>query len=137
MTEITDPDFGGVTNPGQPVLAFATDSAQGLAMVIDLARQGVTVSRSEAGFSAGGINYPTGTALVDGTDPDLPAANIAQLSEDRQVPVQGLAAYPTNRKQIVAPKIALFTGGAAVPTNPIQPGAGSGTAVLRPRPPIA
>jgi len=126
MTEINDPNYGGVTNPSSPVLAFATDSAQGLAMVVDLARQGVTVSRSETSFSAGGINYPTGTALVDGTDPDLPAANIAQMSQDRQVPVQGLASYPVSHKQLVAPKIGLYTGAATVPTNPLQPGAGNG-----------
>ena len=39
--------------PRPAVLAFATDSAQGLAMVIDLAGQGVTVSRSEDAFERG------------------------------------------------------------------------------------
>jgi hypothetical protein len=125
MTEITTADLtGGVTNPGAPVLAFATDSAQGLAMVIDLARQGVTVSRSEAAFDAGGVHYPTGTALVDAST--LGAVDIAATSNDRKVPVQGLASYPVSRKQLATPKIGLFTAATTVPSNPLQKGAGTG-----------
>ena len=67
MTEITEADYGGVTDGTKPVLAFPTDSAQGIAMLIEVLAQGATVSRSETAFTAGGKSFPTGTALVDGS----------------------------------------------------------------------
>jgi hypothetical protein len=124
MTEIDAANYGGVTNGAKPVLAFATDSAQGTAMLVDLLRRGATVSRSDAAFDAGGVHFPTGTALVDSTT--IGSATIAEISQDRQVPVTGLDDYPTARHDLVEPKIGLYTGSTAVPTNPLQPGAGTG-----------
>jgi hypothetical protein len=95
-----------------------------MAMVVDLATKGVTVSRSETAFDNGGIHYPTGTAFVDAST--LGSVDIASLSNTRQVPVVGLDSYPVSRKQLVTPKIGLYTGATTVPTNPLQPGAGSG-----------
>ena len=124
MTEITSFNPGGVTDGSKPVLAFPTDSAAGLGMVVDLARQGVTVSRSDTAFDSGGIHYPTGTALVDQTT--LGSVDINAISLDRKVPVHGLDAYPTARHQLPTTKIGLYTGSTSVPTNPLQPGVGTG-----------
>ena len=52
MTEITDPNFGTVTNTGSPFYAFDTDSAQGLAMAMELLDKNVQVSRAAAGFTS-------------------------------------------------------------------------------------
>jgi hypothetical protein len=124
MTEITSFNPGGVTDGSKPVLAFPTDSAAGLGMVVDLSSQGVTVSRSDTAFDSGGIHYPTGTALVDTST--LGSVDINAISLDRKVPVHGLDAYPTARHQLPTTKIGLYTGNTAVPTNPLQPGTGTG-----------
>ena len=124
MTEITAADFGGVTDVAKPVLAFPTDSAQGATMLIDLLRRGADVSRSDEAFEAGGVEFPTGTGLVDSST--IGSATIAEISEERQVPVTGLDDYPSARHDLVEPKIGLYTGSTAVPTNPLQPGTGNG-----------
>jgi hypothetical protein len=117
MTEVTEADYGGVTDGAKPVLAFPTDSAQGIAMLVDVLAQGATVGRSETAFTAGGKSFPTGTALVDGST--ATGVDMAALSEERQIPVTGLDDYPVNRKALVKPKIGLYTGAATVPTNPL------------------
>ena len=40
MTEVTEADYGGVTDGAKPVLAFPTDSAQGIAMLVEVLSQG-------------------------------------------------------------------------------------------------
>ena len=124
MTEVTEANYDGVTDGTKPVLAFATDSAQGIAMMIELLAKNATVSRSETAFTAGGKSFPTGTALVDTST--TTGIDLAALSDKRQVPITGLDAYPVARKAIAKPKIALYTGATSVPTNPLQPGAGAG-----------
>ncbi len=108
MTEVTEADYDGVTDGTKPVLAFPTDSAQGIAMMVELLSQNATVARSETAFTAGGKSFPTGTALVDG--PSTTGIDLAALSDKRQVPITGLDAYPVNRKALVKPKIGLYTG---------------------------
>ncbi len=117
MTEITEANYDGVTDGTKPVLAFPTDSAQGIAMMIELLGKNATVSRSEDGFTAGGKSFPTGTALVDTAS--ATGIDLAALSDKRQVPITGLDAYPVSRKALVKPKIGLYTGGAATPINPL------------------
>jgi hypothetical protein len=117
MTEVFEADYGAVTDGAKPVLAFPTDSAQGQAMLIEIMSQGATVSRSEAAFSAGGKSFPTGTALVDNSTTS--GIDMAALSDKRQTPIMGLDAYPVARKALIKPKIALYTGAATVPTNPL------------------
>ena len=124
MTEVTEANYDGVTDGAKPVLAFATDSAQGIAMMIELLAKNATVSRSETAFTASGKSFPTGTALVDTST--TTGIDLAALSDKRQVPITGLDAYPVARKAIAKPKIALYTGATSVPTNPLQPGAGAG-----------
>jgi hypothetical protein len=117
MTEITEANFDGVTDGAKPVLAFSTDSAQGIAMMIELLAKGATVSRSETAFTSGGTSFPTGTALVDTST--TTGIDLAALSDKRQTPLTGLDAYPVPRKAIAKPKIGLYTGGTATPTNPL------------------
>ena len=117
MTEITEADYDGVTDGAKPVLAFPTDSAQGIAMMVEMLAKGATVSRSEDAFSAGGKSFPTGTALVDTST--AAGIDLAALSEKRQVPITGLDAYPVSRKALVKPKIGLYTGNTGVPVNPL------------------
>ena len=102
MTEVTAADYGNVTDGSKPVLAFATDSAQGMAMMIDLLAEDVTVSRSDTAFDAAGVHFPTGTALIDAST--LGSVDLADLSDDRQTPVYGLDAYPTARHAIRSQK---------------------------------
>jgi hypothetical protein len=124
MTEVFEADYGGVADGAKPVLAFSTDSAQGIALMIEVMSQGATVSRSEDAFTAGGKSFPTGTALVDNSTTS--GVDMAALSEKRQVPITGLDAYPVDRKALVKPKIGLYTGSTSIPTNPLQVGGGSG-----------
>jgi hypothetical protein len=124
MTEVDEADYGNVTDGTKPVLAFATDSSQGIAMMIELLAKNATVSRSETAFTAGGKSFPTGTALVDTST--TTGIDLAALSDKRQTPITGLDSYPVARKAIAKPKIGLYTGSTSIPTNPIQPGAGLG-----------
>ncbi len=122
MTEVTSANYGNVSDGSKPVLAFATDAAQGMGLLIDLLDQGAAVSRSDAAFDSGGVHFPTGTALVDTST--LGSINLAQLSNQRQTPVYGLDAYPTARHAIAKPKIGLFVASTSVPVNPLGPTVG-------------
>jgi Zinc carboxypeptidase len=117
MTEVSEANYDGVTDGTKPVLAFPTDSAQGIAMMIELLAKNATVSRAEEAFTAGGKSFPTGTALVDTAS--TTGVDLAALSDKRQTPITGLDSYPVARKALVKPKIGLYTGGAATPTNPL------------------
>ena len=119
MTEITDPNFGTVSNTGSAHYAFDTDSAQGLAMVMELLDKNVQVSRAAAGFTASGRTFKTGAAIVDAST--LGATDLAAIAKARQTPVTGLATAPA-RYVLPKPKIGLFSNTAAVPANPIQLG---------------
>ncbi len=106
------------------VYAFNTDSMAGLAMVNQLLNQGASVARGAAAFDSGGVHFATGAALVDGTSVSL--ATIAADAAQWQTPVYGLASYPVNHYALTVPKIAVYTGGTTVPTNPAFHGAGDG-----------
>lgn len=124
MTEIVDPGWGTVTNPGKPVYAFNTDSAAALGLVVDLLSRGATVSRSASAFNAAGRHFYSGTALVDASS--LGNIDLASLAAARSTPVYGLDNHPTARYPLTVPKIGLYTGGANVPSNPIDRGTGTG-----------
>ncbi len=121
MTEIGTPSFGSAPSTVNAVYAFNTDSARGLALAIDLLDKGVNVYRSTAGFTAGGKQYYSGAALVDGTSLATSGVNLATLATKRQTPVAGLNSYPAPRKQLTKPKIGLYTGAATIPSNPLFP----------------
>jgi len=119
MQEVDWVDFGGVTDPTKPVLAFKTDSSKGMAMVIDLLAEGVKVYRGTQAFSAGGRSFPTGTAMVDRST--LGDVDIAQIADDRDSPVTGLDNYPVPRYDLGGvPKIGIYTGTTTVPATPIS-----------------
>lgn len=121
MTEIADPGFGAVNGgAGQAVYAFDGDSAQGLAMAMDLLTRGATVYRAGAAFDAAGHHFLTGALLVDGGT--LGGIDLAALSNDRQTPVWGLDHYPVARQQLQTPKIGLYTTSATPPPNPASIG---------------
>lgn len=124
MTEINSTDYGTVTNGTAPVLAFNTDSARGLALTVDLLDKGVNVYRATTAFTAGGKQFYTGAALVDGASL-AGKADIAALAKARETPVLGLSTYPVARKQLAKPKIGLYTGATTVPTNPLFPQGGT------------
>jgi hypothetical protein len=125
MTEIAAPELGGVSGgSGKQVYAFSTDSTQALGLLTELLSKGATVYRSKTAFEAEGVSFPTGTALVDASFPN--AGELPELAVERQTPVVGLSGYPTARYQIAKPKIAIYTGGATVQTNPMYPGTGTG-----------
>ena len=119
MTEIGDPGLGTVSGGGAPVYAFETDSMQALAMVYELLDAGVEVRRARDAFSAGGRQFTTGTALVNGAT--LGGVNLAALAAKRQTPVTGLDGYPAANHVMEEPKIGLFTAGTTEPNNPIRP----------------
>ena len=119
MEEVDWVDFGGVTDPAKPVLAFKTDSSKGMAMVVDLLAEGATVYRGTEAFEAGGRSFPTGTAMVDAST--LGDTDIAELADEWDSPVTGLDNYPVSRYDMGdAPKIGIFTGTATVPATPIS-----------------
>lgn len=119
MTLVDEVHFGGVTNPTKPVLAFKTDSSEGLALAVDLLSEGVTVHRGKDAFTAGGRSFPTGTALVDAST--LGGTDIAALAADRDSPVTGLDNYPVAHYDLGGvPKIGVYTNNAAVPATPIS-----------------
>jgi len=120
LTQIGSPDLGGAPAAPQPVYAFNTDSAKGLALAADLLTKGVDVGRATKAFDADGKHYFTGAALVNGAsaaraDVDLPA-----LAKSRQTPVYGLPSYPVARKAMTTPKIGLYTGATTIPANPLN-----------------
>ena len=80
-----------------------------------------TSTASTAGFTAGGKQYYSGAALVDGASLATSGVNLATLATKRQTPVAGLNSYPAPRKQLTKPKIGLYTGAATIPSNPLFP----------------
>jgi hypothetical protein len=124
MRLIGDPAQGTAPASDAPVYAFNTDSTAALAMVNQLLGQGATVARGAAGFDAGGVHFDSGAALVSG--PSIPLSTLAADAAHWQTPVYGLAAYPVSHYAVSLPKVAIYTGGATVPTNPAIHGAGDG-----------
>ncbi len=124
MTQIGDPGARTAPARSQPVYAFNTDSMAGLAMVNQLLGQGATVARAAAAFDAAGQHFDTGAALVDGSSIDL--ATLTADASKWETPVSGLSGYPVAHLAIGLPKIAIYTGGTTVPTNPAIHGTGDG-----------
>ncbi|MGN6679773.1 MAG: hypothetical protein ACTHKL_18575, partial [Streptosporangiaceae bacterium] len=124
MTQIGDPNQGTAPASAPAVYAFNTDSMAGLAMVNQLLNQGATVARAATSFDANGQHFDSGAALVDGSSIDL--STVAKDAAQWETPVAGLASYPVSHYAIATPKIAIYTGGTTVPTNPAFHGSGDG-----------
>ncbi len=124
MNLVFDPMATTPAPAGSPVYAFNTDSTAGLSMAIQLLSQGAGVSRAAAAFDSGGVHFPTGAALVDGTSISLATLN-ADSAQWGQ-PVYGLGSYPVSRYSLRLPKIGVYTGGTTAPSNPTFHGAGDG-----------
>jgi len=124
MSLIGNPALGTAPGTAQPVYAFNTDSADGLAMVNQLLGQGADVARAAAGFDASGVHFGSGAALVSGAS--IPLHTLATDADAWQTPVYGLPSYPVSHYAVSLPKIAIYTGGTTVPTNPAFPGSGDG-----------
>src|SRR5207245_2622245 len=73
--------------------------------------------------------YDTGAALVSGSSIDLPTLNSDAATWE--TPVYGLSSYPVGHYALGLPKIAVYTGGTAVPTNPAFHGTGDGQCTSR------
>ena len=112
-------NFGTVPTGANAVYAFNTDSARGLALAIDLLDKGVNVYRGTAGFTASGKQFYSGAALIDGASLAASGVNLRTLAQKRNTPVTGLSSFPVPRKQLVKPKIGLYTGAATIPSNPL------------------
>ena len=97
MTEVADPAWGAVPSGSSPVYAFDTDSMRGLALVIDLLNEGVTVYRGRTAFDAAGKHFETGAALVDAASVAAEGVDLAELADERQTPIAGLDGYPVAR----------------------------------------
>ncbi|HEY3086890.1 MAG TPA: hypothetical protein VGJ59_02370 [Jatrophihabitantaceae bacterium] len=119
---IDAPQLGAVPPTPHDLYAFDTDSAAALAMVNQLLGQGATVSRAATAFDATGVHFGTGAALVSG----MPLATLAGEAARWQTPVYGLSGYPVAHRVVALPKIAIYTGGTTVPTNPAFPGSDDG-----------
>ncbi len=129
-------NFGTVPAGTNAVYAFNTDSARGLTLAIDLLDKGVNVYRGTAPFTAAGKQFYSGAALVDGASLAASGVNLATLAQKRNTPVTGLSSFPVPRKQLVKPKIGLYTGSATIPSNPLfitGPNVNGTTGPLRPR----
>jgi hypothetical protein len=124
MTPIGDPDQGSAPATAQPVYVFNTDSMAGLAMVNQLLTQGAAVARAATSFDANGRHFESGAALVDGSTIDL--STVANDAAQWETPVIALASYPVPHYGVSTPKIAIYTGGTTVPTNPAFPGTSDG-----------
>jgi hypothetical protein len=120
ITQIGAPDLGGAPATTQPVYAFNTDSAKGLALAADLLSKNVVVDRATTAFDAGGTSFFTGAALVSGSSAAKAGVDMQALAKARQTPVYGLASYPVARKAMTKPKIGLYTGGTTIPANPLN-----------------
>ena len=114
LRPIDDVQLGTTPASPQAVYAFNTDSAAALAMVDQLLGQGASVSRATTAFEADGVPFDSGAALVS----DVPLATLASDAVRWQTPVYGLPGYPVARRAAALPKIAIYTGGTTVPTNP-------------------
>ncbi len=124
LSLIGDPQLGSAPPTPASVYAFNTDSMSGLAMVNQLLSQGASVSRAATAFDAGGVHFDTGAALVTGSS--IPRSTVAADAANWQTPVTALANFPVSHYAMTLPKIAIYTGGTTVPTNPAIPGAGDG-----------
>ncbi len=122
LSRIGAPALGTAPNRKHPVYAFDTDSAAGLAMVHQLLGQGASVARAATGFDADGRHFASGAALVSGVSLRTIRADAAGW----ETPVYGLSGYPISHYAMRLPKIAIYTGGPTVPTNPAFPGTGNG-----------
>ncbi|HEY7047557.1 MAG TPA: hypothetical protein VH373_10075 [Jatrophihabitantaceae bacterium] len=122
LRSIGAPQLGTAPSRQQVVYAFNTDSAAALAMVNQLLGQGADVSRAGAAFDADGTHFASGAALVSGVN----LSTIAADAEHWQTPVYGLSGYPVAHTAMARPKIAIYTGGTTVPTNPAFPGDSDG-----------
>jgi hypothetical protein len=122
LRPIGDVQLANAPSAAQPVYAFATDSAAALAMVNQLLGQGASVSRATTAFDAAGTHFNTGAALVSGVALDTLAGDAAHW----QTPVYGLPGYPVAHRAVTLPKIAIYTGGTTVPTNPAFHGTDDG-----------
>ncbi|GAA5192643.1 hypothetical protein GCM10023322_52710 [Rugosimonospora acidiphila] len=125
LQSVDDVKLGTTPSKKQAVYAFNTDSAAALAMVNQLLGQGASVSRASTGFDANGTHFDTGAALVSG----VAQATLAGDAAHWQTPVYGLTGYPVAHQAVTLPKIAIYTGGTTVPTNPAFPGTGDGYCV--------
>ena len=117
LVEISDPDFG--TSPASSAYyAFSTDSSSGNSALLNAVEDGATAWRAEDAFSAGGKNFPTGGAIIDGST--FTAAQAADLSDEFQTPIVGMGSLPAvDRYAIQDPKIGLYLGTSS-PTNPLS-----------------
>ena len=129
MSLIGDPALGTAPSTAQPVYAFNTDSADGLAMLNQLLGQGADVARAAAGFDASGAHFDSGAALVSGSS--IPLGTLTADAAAWQTPVSGLPGYPVSHYAVSLPKIAIYTGGTTVPTNPAIHGSGDGYCTTR------
>ncbi|HET6507230.1 MAG TPA: M14 family zinc carboxypeptidase [Baekduia sp.] len=120
MIPVTDVDLSSYPATSSPVYAFDTDSMQSLALVAELLDKGVTVYRGVAPFTANGVSYASGAAMVSRADLESGAADLRAMAKARNVQVTGLGAFPVARKALAKPKIGLYTGSATIPTNPIN-----------------
>src|SRR5262249_33701366 len=122
LRPVRAPQLGTAPSRPQPVYAFNSDSAAALAMVNQLPGQGADVSRAGTAFDANGTHFASGAALVSGVALSTIAADAAQW----QTPVFGLSGFPVAHTAMARPKIAIYTGGTTVPTNPAFPGTDDG-----------
>ena len=125
MTEIHGASLGTFPSTASSVYAFNTDSMQALGLVSDLLDKGVNVYRGGTGFTAGGTQFYTGAALVDASTL-AGKADLAALAAARNTPITGLSNFPVAHYQMTMPKIGVYTGSAAIPSNPLYRGTGNG-----------
>ena len=127
MTEIGTPDLGGAPATAQNTYVFSTDSSRALIMAYKLAQAGADVNRSAEPFSAGGVDYPSGSAIVDGATIPV-GVNLETMSDEYQTPIGGLASSPlVDMYEIDSPKVAIYAGTAAVTLPPAGRCTGSTT----------
>ena len=117
LTRITEADTSS-TPASSAYYAFATDSSSGNSALLNAVEDGATAWRAEDAFTAGGKNFPTGAAIIDGST--FTAAQAEALSDEFQTPTVGLSALPSvDRYLIQDPKIGLYIGTSS-PTNPLS-----------------
>ncbi|MBN8867428.1 MAG: hypothetical protein J0H98_07725 [Solirubrobacterales bacterium] len=119
MSLIGSPDLGGAPDQAAPYYAFNTDSSRALIMLYKLADEGVTAYRTAASFSAGGVTYPTGAAILDGASVTAEGVDLESYSDTYQTPIAGMSSLPSvSRYEIDEPKLGVLTGNAAVTLPP-------------------
>jgi hypothetical protein len=90
--------------------------------VTELLAKGATVYRSKTAFTWGGTKYPTGTALLGAGTLSANSIDLEALAKGRETPVLGLTSFPpVERYAMAKPKIAVYTGGATQPIDPLNP----------------